>query len=193
MLAEKNNKFFAGLIIVIIAVVVLDVMVYAVYKGMSNQSGPNLKINSVQAASMAIKTDKLNYIQGEEVVVTVINASSKPIRENDEEAVTVNGAPNLGKNYGVALIEKYDNGGWLAIEPLWRCDAPCDELCPEIQAIKSGEIKIFTWDQTRKLCQGDGVDIKIANAGAGRYRVTSAILNLSGAYKMIHSKEFVIK
>lgn len=192
MLKEKSNKFIIGLIIVIIAVVALDVLVYAVYKGMSVQPGMSLKINSAKAKSMSIKTDKLNYAPGEEIAVTVVNASDRLIRENSGDVVTVNGAPNLGKNYGVALIEKYDNGGWLAIEPLWRCDAPCNEPCPKTQAIKPGETKIFIWDQTRKLCQNADKDIKTVNAGVGRYRISSAVLGLSGVYKMIHSKEFII-
>ncbi|MCK5212169.1 hypothetical protein KAJ89_05705 [Candidatus Parcubacteria bacterium] len=192
MLKVKNNKFFAGLIIVVVAVVILDVAVYAVYKGFS-QATPSLKLNSAQASSMSIKTNKSSYASGETVIVTIINSGVKSMIENEAEEITVKGAPNLGKNYGVALIEKYNEDGWLAIEALWRCDSACIYPCTETQAIKPGEIKVFIWDQTRKLCQGDGVDIETVNAGAGRYRISSAVLDPGGGHKLIHSEEFIIK
>jgi len=191
MLEVKNNKFFAGLIIVVIVVVFLDVAVYAIYRG-KNQATPNLKLNSAKASSMSIKTNKLSYVPDEAVMVTIVNSGVKSMVENEAEEITVKGAPGLGENYGVALIEKYDKNGWLAIEPLWRCDSLCSEPCSETQAIKPGETKVFTWDQERRLCRQGNQEMESEAAGPGRYRIASAVLNGQG-YKIIRSEEFVIE
>lgn len=191
MLEEKSNKFFAGLIIVVIAIVILDVAVYAVYKGFS-QATPNLKLNSAQASSMSIKTNKLSYTLDEAVMVTIINSGVKPMVENETEEITVKGAPSLGKNYGVALIEKYVEDGWLAIEALWRCDSACMNPCAKTQAIKPGENKKFSWDQKRQLCQSNGETVS-SGVGPGQYRISSAVLQSNGGHKLINSEEFIIK
>ena len=194
MLEQKSNKFFTGLIIIVIVIVFLDLAVYAVYKGL-NQATPSLKVNSAQASTMSIKTNKLSYASNEVVVVTIINSGIKPIVEtrhaSSDDEITVKGAPNLGKNYGVALIEKYNEDGWLAIEPLWRCDSSCTEPCAEPQVIKPGETKVFSWSQERRFCRQGDENMKHEVAGPGRYRIASAVMNGQG-YKIIRSEEFVI-
>ena len=100
----------------------------------------------------------------------------------------------LGENYGVGMIEKYSNGKWLAIEPVWRCDNECYLGCNVNRQLDPEEARTFYWAQTVVLCYGHQKEEELQSAGPGDYRISSVVFDQElNMYKTIYSDEFVIK
>ena len=143
---------------------------------------------------VTITTDKTEYEQGDRVKIIVTN--------NLDYLVTP-GVGNLrpdrflGENYGIGLIEKFEDDKWVAIEPVWRCESEfssCFTECLYEYSFRPGETRVFEWDQTVRICNKLERTEKIENAGAGKYRVASSIwFTKERTYKTIYSNEFTIK
>lgn len=148
----------------------------------------------VEASNMAIQTNKLTYQRGEMVKITITNQAESVMAEQTESFINVRTLGNLGKNYGVGLIEQYNDGVWSAVEPIWRCAEACYSPCADLRTIEPGEKVDFLWPQTRLICHGQARNEKISLVPAGRYRITSALWNDEiGDYEQVYSNDFWIE
>jgi len=163
-------------------------------------SRPELKISdlatqkAVSAGPLIIKTDKDKYAPGELVKISYSNQALKAIAEASSTGLSIDSYRFLGNNYGVGLIEKFIEGKWLAIEPVWRCNLDCFSPCREERRIPQAAQKVFYWKQTMLVCSNLGEKDQVVNVEPGLYRVVSAVWDEKlRDYKMIHSNQFDIK
>lgn len=153
------------------------------------------------ASKLSISTNKTKYKFGETVKIVITNSAENPIVEQATSSVNVKSNRFLGRNYGVGLIEKFEDarlpgeqGAWIAVEPVWRCGDSCFSECQYNQSIKPTETRTFSWNQTILICDKFNHTENIQQAEAGKYRISSAIWShAEKTYKIIRSNEFVIK
>jgi hypothetical protein len=188
----NKSKIFFIISFVVIVIAVLNLAIYLEYQRQVKGGGE--PIEPAAAAEMAISTDKTNYQKSEPVEITIINRSSNEIKDNSgSSSVSLNARDYMGANYGVAVIEQFIQGRWVAVEPVWRCAGPCYTACYSDQAIPSGEELRFTWRQDMLLCYYDERNPEPRMAEPGRYRITSAKwINKINDYQLVHSNEFQI-
>jgi len=140
---------------------------------------------------VAITTDKIEYEQGEAVKITITNNlghSIVPHARSDDYSVY------YGENYGIGFIERFKNGTWSKIEPLWRCGNSCFAECKYKSSFEPGEERVFEWNQTRFACDKSNFSEKVEKAGAGRHRISSDVwVSEKEGYEIIYSNEFMIK
>ena len=85
---------------------------------------------------------------------------------------------SLGENYGIGLIEKFEDDKWIAIEPVWRCESDissCFAECKYDSSFEPSETRVFEWDQTVRFCNIVDRTEKVENAGPGKYKVSSNV------------------
>ena len=187
----KLRKYYS--IIIIIAISLLTLLNLAVFLYSRTFNLINYQAKSVLAAKMTINTDKTVYEAGETVEIEIINSATKTIAEENRAPIIANYERNLGKNFGVGVIEKYENNLWLVVEAIWRCNSPCYEECKYKDHIGPTESKIFSWSQELIMCDELKKKEEVKEAGAGKYRVSAAVYDENQKMHIIfHSNEFII-
>lgn len=189
------NFLFGALIIAAVGLFAL------IEYSMFNKADKKPIVKPALAAKLIIATSKAEYKPSETVKIIMTNIAKNSIVEQPDSSVDVMSVRYLGKNYGVGLIEKFvgdsrpdGSADWIAIEPVWRCGDSCFAECKNDYSIKPKEKRVFSWKQTMLICDQSKRTEKIKPAGAGKYRISSAIwLDAKQAHKIIHSNEFIIK
>jgi hypothetical protein len=188
---KKALKIFDIFLVFFVAIVIVLFFIISLGKEVRNNS--YYKINPAQAEKLNIRTDKKIYKKGENVKIYLENFTPNPLREKIDSEIMVSSIRNLGKNYGVGLIEQKINNNWISIEPVWRCEKKCYEKCNYEDMIKPEEQKIFIWSQDLITCDyKNNLETKL-EALNGTYRVSSAAWDDSkNKYSIIYSNEFLI-
>jgi hypothetical protein len=190
---NKNNKKLFNILFITSIFLVLGGFIlfeWKFFKGFNNK----VLIYPTSAAKLIINTDKNEYQLGEAVNINITNSAQNPIVEQTTSSIDIVSKRFLGNNYGVAIIEKLENGIWVAVEPVWRCDAPCYEKCKYGHTIKPGEKNSFIWPQKIIICDILNHEEKIESVESGQYRISSAVWsNEKKIHEIIHSNEFKIK
>lgn len=188
---KKTLKIFD--VFLLFFVLIIIILFFAI-----NFDGKELKnsyynISTAQAKKLNIKTDKTKYKKGEEIKIYLENFAENPIKEKKDSSIMVSSSRYLGQNYGVGLIEKKNNNSWIAIEPVWRCEKKCYELCSYEDMIKPEEQKVFVWDQNLINCNYKEKLESREQAREGIYRISSASWNnAENKYSTFYSNEFLI-
>jgi hypothetical protein len=181
---------------VIFFLISISLFILLIFFGWRLLQGHNYKplVNPISASKLIISTDKSEYKSSEPVKIIITNSAKNPVVQQATSSISVTSNRFLGKNYGVGLIEKWENSIWVAIEPVWRCGSSCFTECKYDRAIKPGERSVFVWPQTILICNMFNHSEEVRQAEAGKYRVTSAIWSdEEQKYKIIHSNEFILK
>ena len=159
-----------------------------------------------QKPDVAVDIDKTEYKQGETVKITIKNNLDVQLRNYD---MVTEDASFHNQYIGWGFIERFENGNWIKVEPLWRCDDTCFAKCKlsgsffvlgqKGAARFPKDFKSFEWNQTRLICIPG--DIKSELVGPGRYRTSSTFVNVKEELKgkpeelkrTFYSDEFMIK
>lgn len=151
-----------------------------------------LEKTEVEKKEVTITTDKTKYEQGETVKTTITNNLDYSVTPSAANLVKAD--RSLGENYGIGLIEKFEDDKWVAIEPVWRCENSCFVECRYMSSFEPSETRVFEWEQTVRICNIIDRTEKVENAGPGKYRVSSNIWFIKEKnYKIIYSNEFTIE
>ncbi|MCK4729692.1 MAG: hypothetical protein KAT28_00085 [Candidatus Aenigmarchaeota archaeon] len=144
---------------------------------------------------VTITTDKTEYEQGETVEITIMNSLDFPIIPQAILPDKTKYIKFLGENYGIGFIERFEEGTWIGVEPIWRCGNSCFVECNYKHLFEPGEKRVFEWNQTILICDKVNRTEKVKVVGAGKYRIGSAVWLGQDAeiYKTIYSNEFTIK
>jgi len=188
---EKAGKYYSIIIVIVVSLITLLNLVVFLYG--TSFKDVNYSVKSVSAAKMLINTDKIEYFSGETVEIKIINSADRVIVEQKKAPIIANYERNLGKNFGVGVIEKYVNNSWLVVEAIWRCNSSCYEECIYGDYIKPTESKTFNWNQKLTICDMLNHNEETLDTGAGKYRVSVAMYDDSKRKHIIfHSNEFII-
>ncbi len=169
--------------------------------GMEIEHIDSIKI--LENLTLIITTDKTEYEQGEMVKIVIINGLNSPIVP---EAILPDKAKSikfLGENYGIGMIERFENGVWIGIEPVWRCGNSCFKEykeCKYEHSFEPAEKRVFEWNQTMLICDAVNITERVEYVGAGKYRISSIFLHTSAVWldeektrTTFYSNEFTIK
>jgi len=151
---------------------------------------------------VTITTNKTEYELGEIVKITIKNNLDIPLRNYD--TVVPENSEFYNQSIGWGFIEKFKDGNWIKIEPLWRCGNTCFAKCKlSVYFFVLGQkgatrfpedFRYFEWNQTRLICTPG--DIKSELVSPGRYRVSSTFWDENkelDTRRTFCSKEFIIK
>lgn len=173
---EHNKKLF-WIIIVLLAVLIL--LIYFI-------------VHKQEKIGISINTDKTEYKIGETIKITIKNnleSAIVPTILSDPEHKKI-----FGESYGIGMIEKFEDGKWIGIEPVWRCENSCFSECMYNHAIESHEKRVFEWNQTILICNKEDRMERVEYAETGKYRISSNVWTKEKqAYETIYSNEFIIK
>jgi len=187
----KVGKYYSIIIVIVVALITLLNLVIFLFN--TSFKDVNYSVKSAKAAKILINTDKMEYFSGETVEIIIINSADRVIVEQEKAPIIANYERNLGKNFGVGVIEKHVNNSWLVVEAIWRCDSPCYKECKYEDYIKPTESKIFKWDQKLIICDILNHNEETLDAGIGKYRVSTAMYGEGKKeYIIFHSNEFII-
>lgn len=142
--------------------------------------------------TLRLSTDKSIYQSGEPVIINFENKSTKPMIQNPLSFMYIRSNRYLGENFAVGVIEKKEDNGWFAVEPLWRCAGSCNEICSDIPPIRPNETRDFIWDQFMVICDQENGLFETEFSGSGVYRIKSGLENENGESENIFSNEFKI-
>lgn len=154
-----------------------------------------IRTEPVKERNLMILTDKTEYMQGEEIKISI---------KNNKEGEAFLSFPS------VEVFEPADgnvgDGQWTAIRTVWSgCGVTGGMLFLPISAGGSYE---YSWDQKEKWCTGEAWEMSMDSqeVRGGKYRVTAVIAkrtesaeedpnNISGQLTddFVYSNEFVIK
>ena len=153
---------------------------------------------------VTIATDKIEYGHGKTVKITIRNNLNIPLRNCDMATKDIF---FCNQSLAWGFIERFENGDWVKIEPLWRCGDVCFAMCKlngsffvlgEKGATKfPKDFRSFEWDQTCLICdpkRGRTIDSELV--GSGRYRISSTFWDESkkrDIKRTFYSNEFIIK
>lgn len=188
-----SRRLILAVIVIILAIILIVMIVF-------NTTGTGPATKTAQAAKINIFTNKAEYQQGEEVKMIISNYANNTIIQETITNTGIEAADNSGESYGIGLIEQYieaslpdGQGGWVAVEPVWRCNKSCFEPCKDEHEIKSGKKKVFSWDQTVLVCDYENSREETIKAKPGRYRISSGFWNeAEQRNEVIYSNEFII-
>jgi len=163
---------------------------------------------------VSITTDKKEYASGETVKITITNNCAFPVFNVDRNKTISDSDSDGTRRMGWGFIEKFRNGVWLRVEPLWRCAGACFSRCPMgadffILSPKGmfpggvmpgdkgpthGDFIRLEWEQSQVICIPKETKKAVSS---GKYRVVSTFL-MPGAdpereAKQFYSLEFEIK
>ncbi len=148
---------------------------------------------------VSIEVDKAVYDPGQAVKISIRNNTDRTLINYDW---SMPGERDYSrKDAGWGYVERYKNGSWLRVEPLWRCGGACFARCslgPEFFILQPkgveefpGDIRYFEWDQTRLFCLPEE---KHKPVETGRYRITCTFQDTEkDEYRIFHSAEFRIQ
>ncbi len=187
MLAYKKVIFPFVFIFLLILLVFLE-------WGLLRKRNYESLVKPISASKLNISTDKCEYKLSEPVKIYITNSAKNPVVQQATSSINIKSKRFLGNNYGVGLIEKWEDGAWMAVEPVWRCGGSCFTECKYSQPIQPGEKSGFIWPQTILICDIFNHSEEVRQAEAGKYRATSAVWSdMERKYKIIYSNEFIIK
>ena len=182
-----NKKLLTSILIILFAIVLIALLIFVKPKQVS-------EIKPVSAEKLIIATDKIEYKQGETVKISITSSSKYLVVQQTFSSSEAKYTKYLGDNYGIGLIEKFTDGEWVAIEPVWRCDNSCFTECKYDHSIEPGKSRVFEWRQTILNCDSQNRSEEVENAGIGRYRISSGFWDeVKQKNNMIYSNVFVIK
>jgi hypothetical protein len=152
----------------------------------------------VDRPEISIKVDKEVYRQGEPVKISIRNNTNRSMMNYDWNLPAERDYSR--KDSGWGYVERFKNGAWLRVEPLWRCGGECFARCslgpeffllqPKGVDIFPGDVRYFEWDQTRLFCLPEE---KHKPADPGRYRISSTFHDVNkNEYRIYRSQEFEI-
>jgi len=132
---------------------------------------------------VTITTNKLEYVQGEEIIIKMRNNT---LNRNIEY---------LGDSEGVFPLrliglEQFEEGEWVSPGGVPALFCGCGAICapPRYIVLKPGESVIGTWGQNIWWCERGVANKK--QVDPGKYRVTNKI---PFEKKTIYSNEFIIR
>lgn len=192
---ESSSKFRRALrlfdVLFVLSVLSVIGVFFAVLSGDPSPS-PKM-VNEAKADGLSIETGKSAYSLGEKVEVKLSNYSDALLTEDFEPVVEVSARENLGKNYGVAMVEQRMSDFWVAVEPLWRCGGDCLKPCEQKNLIEPQITHTFFWDQQLQICQGEDQS-SVKAAEPGEYRISAASMDReTGQTQVVYSNIFIIK
>ncbi len=130
--------------------------------------------NLLENTKLKISTDKKIYSFKEKVVINLENRAQAKMLQKNKPSLEIRARADIGDNNEVAFIEYFNQGKWLAIEPVHRCSGDCRQACSRKKQIAAHDKNEFIWPQTLLTCLANG-ETKISNAPKGQYRIISAV------------------